>query len=181
MNKILFLLALIGSTYFFSNPLQGQSTNSRSSVNIGFSISQFQNDYGLGLHIISPYFANNTMALKFGATLQWFEYQDEQEMTWDAYGNFQIGLRTRQTIIDNKIFVYGEGGCILLLPNKSFSTQKNKIGGYGLFGFEFKTPYSTAYFIELGGAGIGAKADKIEGEPIYANGFLTNVGIRFSF
>ena len=37
---------------------------------------------------------------------------------------------------------------------------------------------SINYFIELGGVGTGAKADKIAFKPIYSNGFLIDVGFR---
>jgi hypothetical protein len=35
-----------------------------------------------------------------------------------------------------------------------------------------------SYFIELGGIGVGANADKVPGKPIYSNGFLISVGVR---
>jgi hypothetical protein len=35
-----------------------------------------------------------------------------------------------------------------------------------------------SYFIELGGVGTGANADKVTGNPIYSNGFLISVGFR---
>ena len=71
-----------------------------------------------------------------------------------------------------------KGGILTILPNSDFSSQSSIFGGYGLFGFEFKPIPKFAYFIELGGAGTGATADKIAGKPIYSNGFLTCVGLR---
>jgi len=55
------------------------------------------------------------------------------------------------------------------------------LGGYGLFGFEFKIAPRFAYFIELGAVGTGATADKIESKPVYSNGFLTSVGLKIGF
>ena len=34
------------------------------------------------------------------------------------------------------------------------------------------------YFIEMGGVGTGAIAEKSIGKPIYSNGFLLSVGLR---
>ena len=40
---------------------------------------------------------------------------------------------------------------------------------------------SSNYFIEIGGVGSGATADKVVGNPIYANGLMINVGYRYVF
>ena len=39
---------------------------------------------------------------------------------------------------------------------------------------------NTNYYLEVGGVGKGAVADKAFGEPIYSNGLLINVGFRYS-
>jgi hypothetical protein len=53
-------------------------------------------------------------------------------------------------------------------------------GGYGHFGFEFfmpkaSGPLSSAYFIELGTNGIGAKTNSGQS---YLNGFAVSTGLR---
>lgn len=147
-------------------------------MSIGFHISQYQRDFGIGVHLISPYFLNSKMAVKVAGNLQWLEHNDGAETTWSPYGNFQLGIRARQSIIEDKLFIYGEGGTVMLVPNSDFSSERYVVGGYGFFGFEFKPSSSFGYFIELGGMGTGAKADKVVAKPIYSNGFLTNVGFR---
>jgi len=147
-------------------------------VDIGFNVSQYQREFGVGVHLISPYFINSKVAGRVGANLQWFEYFDGAETTWVPYQNFQLGLRGRNIVIENKLFVYGEGGLIAIMPNSDFSSKNSEYGGYGVFGFEFKPSSKIAYFIELGGVGTGAKADRIDNKPIYSNGFITNVGFR---
>lgn len=155
-----------------------QAQTSYKKVDIGFQLSQYQRDFGVGVHIISPYFLNSTMAIRAGANVQWFENFNGSETTWTTYQNVQLGVRSRNTIIEDKIFIYGEGGLLLILPNSDFSSESANLGGYGAFGFEFRPVSNFAYFIELGGVGSGATADKIAGKPIYSNGFLTNVGFR---
>lgn len=145
---------------------------------IGFNLNQFQRDYGLGVHVISPYFWNSSSAVKAAANFQWLEHFDGTETVWTTYQSFQVGFRSRSTIISDKIYIYGEGGFMVLLPNSEFSTESINFGGYGLFGFEFKPASKFAYFIELGGMGSGAVADKVPGKPIYSNGFITTVGFR---
>jgi len=149
-------------------------------VSFGFNINQVQNDFGLGIDIVSPYFANSKVAIKVGGNIKWLEYMEGAETTWTPYQNIQIGIRGRQFIIEDKLFIYGEGGGIMLLPNTKFSTESTKFGGYGLFGFEFKPTEKFGFYFEMGGVGTGATADKITNKPIYSNGFLTNVGFRIT-
>jgi len=151
----------------------------RNNFALGFNINQFQNDIGIGVHIISPYCANNSVALKLGGNFEWFQHTDNNETIWTPYQNIQIGFRGRHAIIENKIFMYGEGGTVLLLPNSKFSTKETVFGGYGLFGFEFLANQRLSYFVELGGMGTEAKADKIPSKPIYSNGFTASTGLRF--
>lgn len=152
--------------------------NNLNNTEIGFNISQYQKDFGIGLHVISPYFLYKTIALKAGANIQWFEHFNGSEIAWSLYQNIQLGMRGRAAPVAQNIAIYGEGGIFLILPNSDFSSQSSVFGGYGLFGFEFRVLPRLAYFIELGGVGTGATADKIAGQPIYSNGFLINVGLN---
>jgi formate-dependent phosphoribosylglycinamide formyltransferase (GAR transformylase) len=74
--------------------------------------------------------------------------------------------------------LYGEGGIILLFPSAIFSTNSSEFGGYGLFGFEFFMHSKMNYFLEIGGVGSGAVADKVIAKPIYSNVLLINLGFR---
>lgn len=164
--------------YITSRTAFGQIHPKINAFNVGFTISQYQKDFGIGVHIISPYFAKSKVAIRFGGNLQWLEYQNGSETTWTPYKNFQLGARYRQFVFDDILSIYSEGGLLLVVPNAKFSTKNSLIGGYGLLGFAFKPIHSSEYFIELGGVGTGATADKIIGRPVYSNGFLMNVGFR---
>lgn len=155
-------------------------TNSNK-TEIGFNISQYQKDFGFGLHVISPYFFSKTVAIKAGTNIQWFENSNGTETALTTYQNIQLGMRGRSTLVNHNISIYGEGGVLIILPSSDFSSQSSVFGGYGLFGFEFRIVPGFAYFIELGGVGTGATADKIASKPIYSNGFLTNVGLKIGF
>ncbi len=150
-------------------------------LEIGFNISQCQKDFGFGVQIISPYFMRKTIAIRAGASILWFENFNGTETTLTTYQSIQLGLRGRSVIVNHNISIYGEGGSFMVLPNSDFSSQRSVFGGYGLLGFEFRIVPRFAYFIELGGVGTGATADKIAGKPIYATGFLTNVGLKMGF
>ncbi len=150
-------------------------------IEIGFNISQYQRDFGFGIHLLSPYFFMKSVAVRAGANVQWLEHSDGKETKLSIYQNFQLGMRGRTIIVSDNISVYGEGGILLLVPNRIFSSESFLFGGYGKFGFEFRIVPRFAYFIEFGAVGTGATADKVAGKPIYSNGFLSNVGFKFGF
>jgi len=109
----------------------------------------------------------------------WLEHIENFETTWTPYSNFQLGIVGFGGSINNFIRLYGEGGVIGILPDSNFSSNDSEFGGYGLFGFEFFFKEAHNYFIELGGVGTGAQANKVLTQPIYSNGFMVNVGYRY--
>lgn len=82
-------------------------------------------------------------------------------------------------MVGERIRLYGEGGVITIFPSSDFSSDDMVFGGYGLFGFEFFFGKMGNYFIEIGGIGTGAVADKIINRPIYSNGLSISTGFRF--
>jgi hypothetical protein len=89
-----------------------------------------------------------------------------------------LGMVGVSGVVRNFLRLYGEGGVIMLLPSSEFSNESNVMGGYGVFGFEFHMDRANNYFIEIGGVGTGATAEKIPTNPIYSNGFTISVGYR---
>lgn len=161
--------------------ISGQDTAPNSGLGLGFHLSQHQNDFGLGVNLTTPYFANNHIAVRLRGNVMWLEHLQNLETTWTPYSSFQVGIVGIGGTINNSIRLYGEGGVIGILPDSEFSSNDSEFGGYGLFGFEFFFQRAHNYFIELGGVGTGAKADKVITHPIYSNGFIINVGYRYAF
>lgn len=169
-----------------SSSLAQESPESSSPFPTGFGIgghlSQIQRDFGLGLNITSPTFFNDRAAVRVRGGIAYLEHVDGNgEITWTQYSSFQAGLIGFSGSIAGGIRCYGEGGLIMILPNETFSSESSVLGGYGLFGFEFFLSQGLSYFIELGGAGTGANADKVAGNPIYSNGFIIGTGVRYTF
>ena len=173
----------------FSCPLFAQSGANENNkivkgnhLSIGFSINQFQNDFGLGINVTSPFICNGSLAFRISENYQWLQYIDGDNTVWSGYNNIRIGVIGAGVTIKEQIRLYGEGGMTLIFPNSSFSSENLFFGGYGVFGFEFlfyninKTPGS--YFIELGGIGSGASADKVLNNPVFSNGFIISTGFR---
>lgn len=175
-NYIKIIIITLTFIALFYSGVQAQSNSNK--MEIGLNVSQYQKDFGLGVNLTSPYFIKSKFAIRAGTNFQWFENFNGKETEWKNYQNFQLGIRSRSPIINDKIYIYGEGGVILILTNRDVSSKKNGFGGYGLFGFELKPSQNFTYFIELGGVGSDATADKSLNKELYSNGFLTTVGFR---
>ena len=84
--------------------------------------------------------------------------------------------------------LYGFGGPMMFVLTDRLSTQKIAVGGVGGFGFEYYFTYPAdnrdgpvSYFVQLGGIGNGAKADKLAQKPTLGTGFLIDVGFHWYF
>lgn len=159
--------------------VSGQQNELENKVNIGFQLSQYQDDFGAGINVSSPWFAHERIAVKVRSNLMFHEHVQDEETTWTPYLNVKLGVAGKTGTIGNFMRLYGEGGVIGLLPSDEFSSESFEFGGYGLFGFEFYMKPDSNYFIELGAVGTGAKADEIINSPIYSNGFTISTGFRF--
>ena len=174
-NIILIVAFLIGFGPCYEAYSQDKPSGKMS---FGFNIGQYQRDFGLGVNITSPYFLHEYVAVRLRANFMFYEHPQNLEMTWTPYTNFTLGLIGVGGTISDFARLYGEGGFILIIPDDEFSSSSSDLGGYGLFGFEFFMNPHINYYIELGGVGSGAQADKIALKPIYSNGFLVQTGFR---
>lgn len=172
---------IIAAITLFILSSQNTFSQDRELNNIGFGIQlqQVQNDFGFGVHLLSPSFGY--FRAKGSYNLNWFIHESSTgQSTWTTYSSFNFGTRY-QTLVSNYINIYVEGGPQILLNNAKTSSEEVNFGGYGLFGFEFflSGDSNTSYFIELGASGNNSKADKTFTKPKMGNGFITSVGYRF--
>jgi hypothetical protein len=150
-------------------------------LGMGVQLNQYQDDFGLGLNLTSPYFAHDKIAVRLRGNLMFNEHVKNNETTWTPYSNMSLGLIGSAGKVGDYIRLYGEGGIIGLFPSDEFSSQDFVIGGYGLFGYEFYMNRRSNYFIEIGGVGTGAAADAIPNDPLYSNGLCISTGFRIQF
>lgn len=175
MREFLFITAILIS---LSSMSLAQKANVSNRLGLGFQLNQYQEDFGMGLNMTSPYFIHEKVALRLRANLMYHEHTKEAETTWTPYSNVSLGLIGGSGFVADFIRLYGEGGLLTLLPSEEFSSGDPVFGGYGLFGFEFYMAPKANYFIELGGVGTGAVADKLANNPIYSNGLTISAGFR---
>ena len=177
MKKAITMCAL----FILSWSISAQEFVAKNSTQIGFTIGQIQQDFGIGLNLTSPYFLYERVAVRVRGNFVFHEHLDNNaNFVWTPYSNLTIGLVGLAGKVGEQINVYGEGGLLFLFPNDNFSSENAENGGYGIVGFEFLPARFIRYFIEIGGAGSGASADKVAGSPIYSNGLILYTGIRFA-
>jgi len=178
MKKITLLLI---SSLLIIDFSYAQGENENNGFAFGFSLSQHQKDFGFDINATSPFFINDVVAIRLRSKLMFYEHVENEETVWTPYSNVSFGVISSKTNLGGIVNLYSEGGVLGIFPSEKFSSEGFVFGGYGLFGFEFLIDESKNYFLEIGGIGTGAKANKIENIPIYSNGFLINVGFRIIF
>jgi hypothetical protein len=183
MNKTILLVFIFASISWHVSAQEVVRFNSN--MGLGFHLIQNQRDFGLGVNLTSPYFANDKVAIRARGNFMWYQHLDNTTTTttttWTPYSNLSLGIIGVGGEIGGFVRLYGEGGLLVLLPSNEFSSESSVLGGYGLFGVEFFMNNASNYLIEIGGIGTGAKADEIPGSPIYSNGLMISVGIRYTF
>lgn len=179
---VFFVIAVIAVKSQTTTETPGIEETRLNKFAVGFNLNQYQHDFGVGMNITSPYI-KKSIAFRLMGSAQWLQNipKGDTATTWSPYVNFRLSVVTRQFVITDKISVYTEGGIVLLVPNKEFSSHATQFGGFGVFGFEFHPSAHWAPFIEAGGIGTGAIADKSVGRPIYSNGFVVSTGFRIYF
>ncbi len=178
MKKSIIILAFIG---LFLNTSSTAQTNESKGMSVGFQLNQFQKDFGLGINIESPAILNKSVTVHLRANAMFYNLVKDGKEEEITYSNIMLGVSSVSYKITPAIGLYGEGGFITIFPSSQFASSSAEFGGYGLFGFEFYFYDGFCYFLEAGGVGTGATADKLPTEPIYSNGFLMSVGFKIKF
>lgn len=179
-NKIITLI-VFNSLFLISFNGYGQDRDV-SKFRFGLQLQKVQNDFGFGIHILSPTFWGD-FRLKSAYNLSFLTHLNDDGLSlWTPYSNLNFGTRYKTTI-SNKINLYVEAGPQMLISPSVISSENLNFGGYGIFGFEFflneQSTRSASYFFELGAAGNNSRADNVNRQPKIANGFMTTVGFRF--
>lgn len=158
---------------------QNKYQKAPSGFSFGIHLNLLPRDLGVGINITSPYLVNSKIAARISTNYQWLQTTNiSGSPKWALYNNIRAGLIGVTGFIGKSIRVYGEGGMVVLIPNPDAS-DKITSGGYGQMGFEFFFVQRTnSFFIEIGGIGTGAMAEKLNGAPMYSNGLLTGIGFR---
>jgi len=154
---------------------------------IGYALHRAQDDFGMGGSIATPRFAGDRLRIAIGAGGAWSPHAvtSDGEQDWAGYGQLDLVLEAGARAPGSPVRIYGFGGPMLFLRPERLSDDGLALGGVGGFGFEYYfmddgRDGPVSYFTELGGLGTSARADKLAGSPMLANGFLIAVGLRWT-
>lgn len=166
------MLSLLVPVFSFANPERnGENRSARASF--GFSLQDWNQDFGMGISITSPWFLYQKASIKLSGNVLFKE--DNQ---WEPYYAVCLGCIGGSFMESADIRLYGEGGFLFLFPTQTFDSSSFRFGGYGHFGFEFflsTKKWASSYFIELGSNGINATTNTGNS---YGNGFAAACGFR---
>lgn len=178
------------TTQHSASPAQAAATRPeelrRNGFNLGMTLHRFQDDFGAGLLLGTPTFANDTVRITAGGGIAWYPYAigESGSQAWLPYYHARLVTEGGIRLQSAPIRLYGFGGFVAVFTPSRLSGDVVHPGGIGGFGFEFYMPTDgrdgpVSYHVELGGIGTGVSADNLPGKPILANGFLATVGFRF--
>jgi hypothetical protein len=149
---------------------------------IGLSVGHYSFDPGIMANVTTPFFLNNKFALRIAGGIRWSEYYLAETNKSAYYSSMQAGVLYHITLED-RVRVYSELGFNIVFPNAVFSDKKKVTGVHGVLGLDFFTysrgNFGLVYFVELGYSVNPAIAEKLEGQPTYANGLMAVTGFRF--
>ena len=149
---------------------------------IGLSVGHYSFDPGIMASGTTPFFLNSKFALRIAGGIRWSEYYLAETNKSAYYSSMQTGVLYFITQED-RVRVYSELGFNILFPNAVFSDKKKVTGMHGVLGLDFFTysrgNFGLVYFVEVGYSVNPAKAEKLEGQPHYANGLMAVTGFRF--
>lgn len=178
MKPIIILFCIL----FYLQESSGQDQTNSWSVGVGGG--HFDHDVGVMISVGTPYFLNKRFATRITGALRWSEDYHTITQGSAMYPSIRTGIIYLIAKKDNAD-IYIEGGPNFIFPNKQFSEEQVVIAYYGMLGINFSlysgTKIGICYFFEMGVTINATSADRIEGEPQYCNGPITNTGFRLLF
>ncbi len=187
MTRMTWTILVVAITLTASAGAASADHEARDGLAIGYGLHRAQDDFGMGVAIATPRFAGDRLRISIGGGGAWSPHavSGDGEQDWAGYGQLSLLLEAGHRAPGSPVRLYGFGGPLLFLLPDRLSDDGLALGGVGGFGFEYyfmedghDGPIS--YYTELGGLGTGARADKLAGSPMLANGFLVAVGLRWT-
>ena len=155
-----------------------------SKISAGISAGHFGYDPGLAIEFTTRAIFQNHLSLRVRGGVQWLEAYKAIHSQWVTYQSLSAGLVYNGRLFDRTRF-YAELGILGIIPDARFSDKTFIEGFYELNGLEItlvrKQDYTLCLYLGVGPAFIKASAEKIEGNPRYANGLYFINGFRFYF
>lgn len=156
----------------------------RKQCSVSVTAGRFGNDDGVGIEFGTPSVLANRISLRIKANTIWLESYKAATGQWARYQSFSTSLVYNVAMIERSIF-FAEIGSQMIFPDSRFSNESHVPAWYLLTGLDLFAKFSghvkVSYFFAGGVIFSEAYADKLEGTPRYANGFLFSNGLRMYF
>jgi hypothetical protein len=148
-------------------------------LGIGIGMNQAVSDYGMGINLTSPLIARSVQ-FRLSANIQGLQGvpAGADRARLFGYENIRLGVIGKPKYVADRVIIYGEGGPGVLINNARVTTKKMNLLGYGVIGGEYLLRGKLWMYLEGGGIGSGAEADKLVGKPMYATGLFFGMGLR---
>jgi hypothetical protein len=141
-------------------------------------------DVGIGIDATSRPFLGRSLSLRVRGGVNWLESYKSQTGDNVTYPSLAAAIHYQIPFTDRARF-YVETGPFVLFPSIKFSDRTSVTGIYLTSGAEFfarcKPGLMLSYFFGGGLAICDAKAEKLENQPEYGEGFIFTNGLRFYF
>ena len=154
---------------------------------IAVTSSEVSNDEAGAISIASPLY-QDLYHLKFSLTQAYTNGRTTNTASYEWYGYqiYNLGVAIVLREVPGLLKIYAEGGLNYINPSASLSSQKAKVGRYGIVGAElYLNPESwlncCSAYLEFGSTGKGVKADLLDDTPTIGHGFVSTVGLRYYF
>lgn len=148
-------------------------------LGVGIGMNQAVSDYGMGINLTSPLIVQR-IQLRLSANIQGLQGVPASADRARLYGyeNIRLGVIGKPKYVADRVIIYGEGGPGVLINSARVTTKKMNLLGYGVIGGEYLLRNKLWIYLEGGGIGSGAEADKLIGKPMYATGLFFGMGLR---
>jgi hypothetical protein len=155
-----------------------------SCFSLGVVAGMHGSDAGMGVEATSSPFLRKSLSVRVRGGLNWLESYKSLTGENMTYPSLAAAI-VYQTPVANRIRFYIETGFFVLLPSDEFSNRSSVPGFSSSAGVElfarYKRELMISYFFGGGLAVCDAKAEKLESQPDYGDGFLFTNGLRFYF
>lgn len=173
------LTFFFGIAILLGTLLQPLHAQDKQAFRMGFELQGLQGSFGLGPSFTVP-LPGYWPSLRVAGHWHWLDVPSENNSRLADFQTIRLGTAPDGWRVAEKIKVYGEGGVLLLIADRTLSNKSFTPGGYGLFGFEFFTNEigGSALYLEMGATSSGLRVERPEGVPRFGAGFLLGAGFR---
>lgn len=153
-------------------------------LSVAITAGEFGYDAGVGIEVGTPAFLSTKLRVRVKANMIWLQSYKAAFDHWATYSSVSASLVYNIISIERSI-VYIEIGTHVMLPEKTFSDVTHVHGVNSLMGVDLfvvnAQSIKLSYFFSGGFLFTNARAEKLEGNPGYAKGFLFSNGFRIYF